>query len=87
VSGVRSRQIEEYKQQLALTPLQREMLVGLLLGDACFETQNRGRTYRLKIEHSIAQAQYVQHLYEAFREWVLGKPQIKSQRIAGKPKE
>jgi hypothetical protein len=84
VSGVRSRQIEEYKQQLALTPLQQEMLVGLLLGDACFETQNRGRTYRLKIEHSIAQAQYVQHLYEAFREWVLGKPQIKSQRIAGK---
>ncbi len=81
---MRSRQIEAYKRQLALTAPQREMLVGLLLGDACLETQNRGRTYRLKIEHSIAQAQYVQHLYEAFREWVLCGPRLKSQRIAGK---
>lgn len=81
---MRSRQIEAYKQQLALTDLQREILVGLLLGDACLETQNRGRTYRLKIEHSIAQAQYVQHLYEVFREWVLHEPQIKLTQIAGK---
>ncbi len=81
---MRSRQIEMYKQKLALTDIQREILVGLLLGDACLETQNRGRTYRLKIEHSVAQAQYVQHLYEVFREWVLGGPQVKSQRIAGK---
>lgn len=81
---MRSRKIETYKQKLALTDLQREMLVGLLLGDACLETQNRGRTYRLKIEHSITQAEYVQHLYEAFREWVLRGPQIKSQQIAGK---
>ncbi len=80
---MRSRQIEAYKQKLALTDLQREILVGLLLGDACLETQNRGRTYRLKIEHSVAQAEYVQHLYEVFRDWVLQEPQIKSQRIAG----
>lgn len=81
---MRSRQIEAYKQKLALTDLQREILVGLLLGDACLETQNRGRTYRLKIEHSVAQAQYVQHLYHIFRDWVLQEPQIKRQRIAGK---
>ncbi len=81
---MRSRQIEAYKQKLKLTDLQREILVGLLLGDGCLETQNRGRTYRLKIEHSIAQAPYVQHLYESFREWVLQEPQLKTQHIMGK---
>ncbi|MCS7176001.1 LAGLIDADG endonuclease, partial [Pseudothermotoga sp.] len=34
--------------------------------------------------HGIAQAEYVQHLYDVFRDWVLHEPQIKSQRIAGK---
>ena len=45
-----SRDIEEYKQHLKLTRTQREVLVGLLLGDGHLETQNGGRTYRLKIE-------------------------------------
>lgn len=81
---MRSREIEIYKQKLKLTNLQREILVGLLLGDACLETQNRGRTYRLKIEHSIAQAPYVQHLYECFKSWVLQEPKIKIQAVKGK---
>lgn len=81
---MRSREIEAYKRKLKLTNLQREILVGLLLGDACLETQNRGRTYRLRIEHSIVQAPYVQHLYECFKSWVLQEPKIKIQMIKGK---
>lgn len=81
---MRSREIEAYKQKLKLTDLQREILVGLLLGDACLETQNHGRTYRLKIEHSITQAPYAQHLYGCFKEWVLQEPKIKIQTIKGK---
>ncbi len=81
---MRSRKIEAYKQKLKLTDLQRDILVGLLLGDACLETQNRGRTYRLKIEHSDTQAPYVQHLYGCFKEWVLQEPKIKVQMIKGK---
>ncbi len=79
-----SPQIESSKQKLFLTPLQRKILVGLLLGDACLETQNKGRTYRLKIEHSITQSAYVKHLYECFRAWVLREPQVKRQRLGGK---
>lgn len=48
-----------------------------MLGDACLETQNNGRTFRLKIEQSLAHQSYVQHLYELFQEWVLTPPQIK----------
>lgn len=72
-----SRQIEEYKQQLKLNRTQREVLVGLLLGDGHLETQNSGRTYRLKIEQSEQHHAYVQHLYELFQAWVLTPPQPK----------
>ncbi len=72
-----SRVIEEYKKGLKLNKIQRETLVGLLLGDGHLETQNGGRTYRLKIEQSDHHQRYVQHLYELFREWVLSPPQQK----------
>lgn len=48
-----------------------------MLGDGCLETQNKGHTYRLKIEQSINHQQYVQHLYNLFSDWVLTPPQIK----------
>ena len=47
---MRSRAIEAYKTTLRLTDVQREIVVGVLLGDAHLETQDRGRSYRLKIE-------------------------------------
>lgn len=48
-----------------------------MLGDGCLETQNKGHTYRLKVEQSINHQQYVQHLYNLFSDWVLTPPQIK----------
>ena len=80
---VRSRAIEEYKRKLRLTRKQREVLVGLLLGDAHLETQNQGRTYRLKIEQSEKHRTYVEHLYNLFREWVLTPPQQKKTESKG----
>jgi len=50
----------------SLNPLQREVLVGLLLGDGHLETQNGGKTYRLKVEHSIAQKDYAAWLFQLF---------------------
>src|SRR5437870_12601736 len=41
---VRSRAIEAYKATLQLSDVQREVLVGLVLGDGCLETQNGGRS-------------------------------------------
>lgn len=80
---MRSRIIEAYKTTLRLSDVQREMLVGILLGDACLETQNGGRTYRLKVEQGAAHRDYVQHLYEAFREWVLSPPRPKQGQSRG----
>lgn len=75
---MRSKKIEAQKASLKLTKGQRETLVGVLLGDACLETQNRGRTYRLKIEQSADHESYVRHLREVFGPWVLSGPRRRS---------
>ncbi len=49
-----------------LSSFQREVLVGLLLGDGHLETQNGGRTYRLKVEHSEFQRDYTEWLFQLF---------------------
>src|SRR3981081_1979259 len=79
---MRSGAIEAYKSDLELSSVQREVLAGLLLGDACLETQNRGRTYRLKVEQSARHKAYVDDLYSLFREWVLTPPAARTKRAS-----
>jgi LAGLIDADG DNA endonuclease family protein len=75
---MRSLEIENKKSSMKLTDIQRETLIGLLLGDAHLETQNKGRTYRIKFEYSVKQREYLDHLYELFEEWTLSPPRTKS---------
>jgi len=84
---VYSRTIEERKQKLSLSQEQKGILVGLLLGDACLETQNKGQTYRLKIEQSRSHQAYVEHLYRLFAEWVLTPPRMRQVVSAGRQSE
>jgi DNA-binding transcriptional regulator WhiA len=72
-----SREIEKKKSSLKLTDAQREILIGVILGDAHLETQNDGKTYRVKFEYSLKHREYANHLYEIFREWILTPPQLK----------
>src|SRR3989344_6503039 len=65
-----TKQIHERKKQLQLSKRQRELIVGLLLGDGHLETQNAGRTYRLKVEHGAAQRDYLVWLAKEFQEWI-----------------
>lgn len=60
--------------------MQKQILIGTLLGDAHLETSNSGKTYRLKIEHCLAQKFYIDWLYEYFKDWVLTEPQIKANK-------
>lgn len=61
------------KKSLKLSSRQREITTGLMLGDGHLETQDEGRTYRLKVEHSVNQLDYVEWLYGQFRSVVPGK--------------
>ncbi len=77
------KKLEEYKKGLKFTAKQRALLIGLVLGDGHLETQN-GRTYRLKVEHSIKQKDYTDWLYQNFREWVNQPPKPRVKGSFGK---
>ena len=65
-----TKEIKEQKQGLHLTDRQRAIIVGLILGDGHLETQNDGKTYRLKVEHTESQSDYVHWLFNELREWI-----------------
>lgn len=49
--GPNSRLLRQYKESLVeLSPTQREAAIGLILGDASLQTQNGGKTFRMKFE-------------------------------------
>lgn len=73
-----TKAIRELKKNLVLTKNQREIIAGTLLGDGHLETQDNGKTYRLKIEHCDAQAQYLAWLYQELRSWIPSKPYTKT---------
>ena len=51
--GPNSKLVKEYKQSLTnLKKIQWEASIGLMLGDASLQTQNKGKNYRLKFEWS-----------------------------------
>ncbi len=81
---MRSNEIENLKKNLKLTKKQRDILIGLLLGDGHLETQNKGRTYRLKIEHSISQKDYVFWLQEVFNEWIRAPARVRNKHAPKK---
>src|SRR3989338_1991068 len=70
-TSMNTKEISEKKKNLQLSKRQRELIVGILLGDGHLETQNGGRTYRLKVEHGSAQREYLEWLVKEFQEWLL----------------
>jgi len=73
--------IEDYKKTLRLNDFQRSIIVGKLLGDGHLESGDKGKTYRLKIEHSIKQKEYVDWLYEQLRAWTRQAPKVHSRQV------
>lgn len=67
-----------------LTRVQRSIIVGTLLGDGHLETQTKGKTYRLRIEHSISQKAYVDWMYKELENLVGTPPRVKLQSSYGR---
>ena len=67
-----------------LTKVQRSIIVGNLLGDGHLESQTNGKTYRLKIEHSISQEAYVNWQYQKLANLVGTPPRVKLKSLTGK---
>ena len=67
--------LNAYKDKLgALTPEQMEIAIGVMLGDVSLQTQNKGKTYRMKFEQGNTHVDYINHLYSKFSEWCLREP-------------
>lgn len=73
-STVRGPALASYKEQLVLNQRQREIIIGVLLGDANLQTQDKGITYRLRFEQGKDHAVYVAHLFNEFFYWSLSEP-------------
>ena len=82
-SGMNTREIRNLSDSIKLSEEQRAIIVGLMLGDGHLATQNKGRTYRLLVEHSLSQGEYVDWLYQRFDRMVLTGPHHKTQIVKG----
>jgi hypothetical protein len=71
-----SKEIRGLQGRLSLSPHQKEILYGTLLGDGCLAANAYGKNYRLKIEHGKRQKKYVWWKYKIFKEWVLSPPRF-----------
>lgn len=56
------------KKTLKLTPLQREILIGVILGDAHLRTQDGGRTFSIRFSQNDIHKPYLDHLYHIFKD-------------------
>lgn len=76
--GANSNEMKRYKASLArLSQEQLEASIGLILGDASLQTQNLGKTYRIKFEWGDKNKAYLDHVYNLFDIWVLSLPHKK----------
>lgn len=74
VSGLspNSKEMKNYRALLTeFTPLQKEVIVGLMLNGASLQTQNGGKSYRLKFVWGLKTFNYANHIFELFEEWFI----------------
>jgi hypothetical protein len=71
------RALNDYKQSISLTKEKFEVCSGLMLGDASLQTQNSGKTYRMKFEVGEKNLAYLQHIKnEVLNDFILGEPNL-----------
>lgn len=58
--------------KVSITRQQKEILLGILLGDAHIEVSPNGKSARLKIEQASKKRDYVEHLHQVFCDWSPG---------------
>jgi len=66
--------LNKYKNQVSLKKEQFEMCIGLVLGDANLQTQNNGKSYRLKFEVGDKNLEYLKHIQEMLDPFILSEP-------------
>lgn len=78
-----SKELLIYKKKLKLNDIQREILIGALLGDATMlkkKVKNKSGLFNpyVKFEQKISSKEYIDHLYFVFKDWVGLPPLIRN---------
>lgn len=80
---MKGKELIVYKKSLVLTIVQKEVLFGTLLGDATIPRQKLKGDYNVKFEQKYGNKQYVDHLYEIFKNFVGTGPAIREIKGGG----
>jgi len=64
------------KKKLKLSLRQRELIIGSLLGDGTMRLGKNARNVNFKVEHCLAQKEYVIWKYEILKDFVFTEPKI-----------
>lgn len=75
--NLRGIQLIEYKKTLKLNTIQKEILVGTLLGDATI-AKSKKIALNVKFEQKLANEEYINHLYEIFEPYVGTPPKVRN---------
>ena len=70
------RALEYYKKTLKLTDLQRDIIIGTLLGDSSIAKQ-KTKSYNIKVEQKLENKEYIIHLFFIFKDWCGTEPKIR----------
>lgn len=66
------------KKSLVLSKIQREIIVGILLGDSIIEFRENKPVYALKLEQKIEQKEYIENIYSYFSDWCEMEPKTRN---------
>lgn len=69
---------------LNLNEIQKDLLIGTLLGDAHLSTKTKGRTWSYQAKHSIKQEAYLLHKYEVLKTLCKSPPRKVETMMRGK---
>ncbi len=75
--GPNSNILRAYKAQFtSLTQLQKDILIGILLGDGYIYSRNNNKTYGIKFEWGYKSKDYIFHIYDIFNDYILSPPKL-----------
>lgn len=71
-----SKATRELRKNLKFSKTQKQILVGKILGDGSLIATVTERSYRLQVEHSTKQKEYVDWTAQVFQDWILSPPKF-----------
>lgn len=74
-----TNQVRLKRKYLTLSDVQRQVLIGLILGDGCLIRNKTDKNFRLQVEQSNRNREYVDWLYSIFQDWTLSPPRYVKQ--------